>query len=361
MSVERTRIPGATFHWLAGGVLCLTLTACGGSSGDNSGNNNDATGNDTETTVTLQGTAATGAAFVGTVTVVDQDGDVHGPVSLTSGDYSITVPDEPPFLLQALGTDGSTALYSWAGQGNVTVNITELTTLALVESLEGQGATLASLYADWEASSASITQDEIDQARAAINQSLETFLQAAGIDTSAYDFFSEPFEPNGEGIDAVMDQIEVSVEGNTATVTNALTGESIDISVDVGINPGGGVSDVTVPEGSVWTLSASYYNPQTQTVETISADMLSEYATQPPITQAEASTMFNEVSASITGDATTGLSYEYDVTYELTLDGDLTQLGDRIIWNVTGEVMISQGTLTLDYPVETTYTWTRVE
>lgn len=345
---------------LAGGILSLSLVACGGSSGSNSSNGNDA-GNEPDTTVTLQGTAATGAAFVGTVTVVDQDGDVHGPVSLSLGDYSITVPDEPPFLLQALGTDGSTALYSWAGEGNITVNITELTTLALVESFDGQEVTLDSLYSNWETASASVTQDDIDQAIAAINQSLEGLLEAAGVDTSNYDFFSEPFEPNGEGIDAVMDQIEVSVEGNTATVTNTLTGESIDISVDVDVNPGGGVSDVTVPEGSVWALSASYYNPATQSVETISAEMLSEYATQPPISQAEASAMFNQVSATVTGDTTTGLTYEYDVTYELTVDGDLSQLGDRIIWEVTGEVMISQDTLTLDYPVETTYTWTRIE
>jgi hypothetical protein len=351
------QLMGKRIRWTSLALAVCLLSACGGSSGDKNDSATDDTpdnGNQTTDTITLSGTVATGAPFAGTVSVTDADGTTYGEVTIDQdGEYTIEVSDEPPYLLKALGTDGSTALYSWADSSAAITNITELTTLAVSEALAASGQSIDSIYANWEAYAQSVSQEDIDAAVAAINEALTAYMTAAGINPEDYDFFSESFEPNGEGIDAVLDQVEVVVDGNSVTVTDG-QGNTIDISVDTG----GGVTVINIPEGSTWSLTVTTVDPTSGQVVTIPAEMLSDYVSQPPISEADFNAIFSSVSADYAADFE-NLDIQYNVTYAVSKQGDLSQVGDQLIWTAVGTVSLTTGGEQLTFDTQSSYIWTR--
>lgn len=145
--------------WLPGisiAGLGLMLVACGGGDGGTAAANGGGTSAGTSEVV---GAVAVGAAVVGaTVTAKCESGSAVPTVtSNVDGSYTIDVPqDNFPCILKATGGNlpaGVSALHSFATAGNSTVNITQVTDLALALALKSHdGRTLAEWFnapANW--------------------------------------------------------------------------------------------------------------------------------------------------------------------------------------------------------------------
>lgn len=213
--------------------LALMLGGCdgGGGSNDNS----------------LTGTAATGAPLSGaTVTVVGANGQTATATADANGAFTVAVtPLTFPAMVRA--ESGSTTLFSWANAANTTVNITPLTTSALV--LTNLPDDLSAAFNAWQTHAGSLTQAALRAQQAIVNANLAAQLTAAGLTPQTYDFFSTAFTPNGSGIDGVMDALDFLFNfggsgGFSGVVTINVAGTStavpFSVSIDTtGFNVGG--------------------------------------------------------------------------------------------------------------------------
>jgi len=241
-------------------LLVGILAGCGGGGG----------GGDDDTT--LSGTVATGAAMDGTVTVVDANGTQTDAVIGEGGVFSITVKDNPPFMVSATSSNGDTVLYSWAARGG-TVNINPLTSVAMVNAA---GTNLSDLFDTWAEDHGQITEGEINDAIAVMNANLQTYYEDNNVDFTTYDFFGEEVAANGTGFDGVLDDVHVSINGTTVVLTNrAAQVIPFDINIDIShMNIGGtsggrgGGGDGTIPPDSVWQLTVTeHITDESQTLD----------------------------------------------------------------------------------------------
>jgi hypothetical protein len=194
------RIPSGWYRHAARTlVLALTawLSACGG--GD---------GSESQASVSLAGTAATGAPIAGaTVQVVNAQGTRATAITAADGSFTVTVADAPPYLLSVTDAQGH-EWFSYAAADSARANITPLTTLALAQA--NGGAPLSALPARW--ASQPITPAQVLQAAAVVNANLQALMQSQGVDPTRVNVFTEPFSANHAGLDAVLDAMRVSFE-----------------------------------------------------------------------------------------------------------------------------------------------------
>lgn len=215
-------------------IFLLSLSACGGG-GDTDTMNNG-------TTLTLNGTVATGAPFVGTLNVTGSAGKLVQSVDIaTDGTYSADITGlTAPFMLQAIPTDATQAsLYSYAAAANTIANVTQLTTLAM--SMSNGNADLATFYSTWANNVATFAQQSLLNAQAVINANFASLYQSNGLVAATYDFFTTAFAANSSGIDAVLDMTTVDLSGGNFIVSVAgNAGFAFDENIDVsGIDIGG--------------------------------------------------------------------------------------------------------------------------
>ena len=159
-------------------ALPLALAACGGSGGSDG-----TTPPVTPASLSLGGTAATGAAIAnGTVTARCAAGARTSAATGTDGRYALAVTSGAlPCVLQVTTSDGGTSLYSVAaGSGSsATANITPLTHLVVARLT---GADPAALFTGFDSTSAAtVTTGAVTQAQAGV----ATTLSSAGIDIGA--------------------------------------------------------------------------------------------------------------------------------------------------------------------------------
>jgi hypothetical protein len=178
----------------------------------------------------ISGTAAAGAAIIGTATIKDSS----SPAKLKSvtiaadGKYSIDVSGlTHPFALRADGSVGGREyhLYSAATSTDIngTINITPLTDLILA-NLAGDIA--ANYYNGGNFSG--ITKAALDNQIATLTAELMPILTSLGMDNSI-NLLRTSFNSDHTGMDAVMDVLKVSVDNTTkiATILNVINGSSI--------------------------------------------------------------------------------------------------------------------------------------
>lgn len=177
----------------------------------------------------LTGTAAAGAAIVGTVTVKDALGNTRSAVIEANGDYSVDVSGlTAPFRLRAEGTVGGKTykLHSYAESATPesTVNITPFTDLIISNAAQQ----VAEEFFD-EATPTALDPEEIDEQENALQAKLQDVFNAVGLD-SAIDLLNMSFSADHSGLDAALDliNIETDPDTNTATITNILDGSSIE-------------------------------------------------------------------------------------------------------------------------------------
>ena len=209
----------------------------------------------------LTGTAATGAPIAGLVTVKDANGD-ETPASITGTDGSFTLNVTgmtPPFLLKIMPSDGSATLYSFATTNGHTVNLTSTTNLAMF--LASGNADLDAIYAAWDGTA--ITATEVATAEAIVRANLEDQINAAGLDANSFDLFTSPFSADSTGIDAVMDNLIITIGINDFTFTD---GDAVDLGFDENITPLGppatpppaGAITIATVSGATHTLNGTY-------------------------------------------------------------------------------------------------------
>lgn len=328
-------------------VATLGASGCGGGGDDG---------------VTLSGTAATGVALDGTVTVVDADGRLSSAPIGIGGTFSVATADNPPFMLAATSTDGATVLYSWAAAGG-TVNITPLTSVAMVQAA---GLELGNLFASWADDHDEITGAEIDAAIAVVNANLRGYYQAHDIDFSTYDFFGDRFDTDGTGFDGILDDVQVSIRGTTVALTQSGTGEPIGFQGDIDtseIHLGGGTWDGSdsIPSDSVWQLSVTN-NISGQSVmpgQTLTG-------TELPTSEADLRDFvdgFVEGNVANAISSTGGGTIRFDVT-ELTITRNVAgNVGDTITCHFAGTLSVTgvPGVPdVIDQPIDSDCRWERI-
>lgn len=187
-------------------MISLALAGCGGGGGGTSTN-----------TAVLSGTAATGAAIQGTVTVKDSAGATRSVAVGSDGKYSIDVSGmTAPFMLKVEGVSGgkSYMLYSFAAGTDVngTVNVTPLTSL-VVANAAGQAP--GNLYVGGTFQTA-LNSDKIASAENVLRARLASMLSAAGLSANV-DLMHAPFNADHTGMDAALDSMKVSFGVDAST------------------------------------------------------------------------------------------------------------------------------------------------
>ena len=202
----------------------VSLAACGGGS--------DSTDDDTGNTQSLSGTAAAGAAIVGTVTVKGAQGNTVSTLIEADGSYDVDVSGlTAPYRLRAEGTVGgrSYRLHSYAEAADVggTVNVTPFTDLIVANAAQQ----IASAYFDSDSSQA-LDPAVVDAQEAALQARLQDVLDVLGVGT-AIDLLNSSFSADHSGLDAALDLIRIEVDPNTnvATITDLVSNSIISDSI----------------------------------------------------------------------------------------------------------------------------------
>ncbi|MGB0937610.1 MAG: immunoglobulin-like domain-containing protein [Colwellia sp.] len=179
----------------------------------------------------LSGTAAGGAAIVGTVTVKDSLGATKTVSIEADGSYEVDVTDmTAPFRLRAEGTVGSKhyTLHSYADEASVdnTVNITPFTDLIVANAAQQ----LASNFFD--STETTLGADELAAQETALQEKLQSVFDALGLE-AAIDLMSHSFSADHSGLDAALDLVNIETDSatNVATITNLLDGSTIEDNV----------------------------------------------------------------------------------------------------------------------------------
>jgi hypothetical protein len=187
---------------LAGVFLVVSLISCGGGGGG-------------ETPSTLSGTVATGKplAYV-PVYLKDSQGNIRSTITDANGKFSFdTTGLTPPFYLRTQGF----GLFSYTDQNSGIANITPLSTAVVAVANNGD----ADIYTNPP------SQLNLDNAKTSLKNLLDPVLQKYGVQNA--DFITTPFDANGQGMDAVLDSIHISVNttNQTIEIKNPFTGETI--------------------------------------------------------------------------------------------------------------------------------------
>ena len=197
------RIVNATLGTLA----LLALVACGGGG---SGAANVADG-------TVAGTVAIGAALPSvTVTLIDANGTTKTATTDANGGYSMATTDlVKPFTLSVnvLLGDKQLKLQSVALDSGTRSNITPLTTAITGLMNASNNYDPASLQVS------SITEASIATANSKLKAALSNVMDAAGVSASVNPI-TDSFQPNGTGIDSVLDRVSVNWSSSGIGISN---------------------------------------------------------------------------------------------------------------------------------------------
>ncbi len=192
-------------------ALAFSLMGCGGGG--------------TQTSITLSGIAATGAAFTGAVVrVIDSRGTEVGTSETVGDDGVFSIALSPgasaPFVLTATRTSAtgeSESLVSVvSADRNSSVNITPITNL--IASRLSPSGNPTNLAAELVGGRAQITTANIEARVTEVQTILEPLLAATG--TRNFNPISGSFAVNGTGYDRLLDSVTISIVPSSATTAN---------------------------------------------------------------------------------------------------------------------------------------------
>ena len=185
----------------------------------------------------LTGTVATGAAGEGKLYITDANGtEINIAITETDkGKYSANVSGmTAPFILgfDQSPEDGINDLYSYSEVSNAKANVTQLTNLAMF--LANNETNLKSVYTNWGTSPLDSTKISVAQAK--VNANFSAKINAiSGLDSTNYNFMTTEFDPDGTGIDKLLDDVTVNIS-DTNNLTVSVSGDSnftFNIAIDV--------------------------------------------------------------------------------------------------------------------------------
>jgi hypothetical protein len=176
-----------------------------------------------EVTYTISGTAATGNPIANApVDLVDSAGPpiLTAATTSSSGHFSLhSTGIKPPFMLRVQTSSGP--LYSVSSNWNAsaTINITPLTDIIIRSWYGAKGVEMAAAFAD-PLTYPPPTPTDVLVLRTMVQNTVQTWLQAAGVKTAGFNAISTPFAANGKGVDAVFNLItETLLDGGKISVT----------------------------------------------------------------------------------------------------------------------------------------------
>jgi len=176
-----------------------------------------------EVTYSISGTASVGNPIANApVDLVDSAGQLVTPSPITSsvGHFSIhSTGIKPPFLLRVPAN--SDYLYSVSSdwKASATINITPLTDIIVRSWYGAKGVDMTTAFAD-PVTNPPPTPTDVLVLRTMVQNTVQTWLQSAGVKTAGFNAISTPFTANGKGVDAVLNLInEVPSTGGVINVT----------------------------------------------------------------------------------------------------------------------------------------------
>lgn len=239
--------------------LALAAAGCNSSGGGGSTSN-------------LEGTAATGAPIVGTVTVRDAAGQMRSGDIEADGSYTLDIGGlTAPFVVWAEGEAGGkhVKLFSFVDDAASRANVTPATDMALSMALN-----MDPEEADFSAGvNLQALASQVETAKAVIEEKIKVVLATlnlSGVDAQNFDIFSTPFEANGQGFDGLLDIVDFKCEGGKAVMEDKSSG-----TVMYREDLGSGAAEVNLDAGQLQavaqTIAQSYSNKEdiAQLFETI--------------------------------------------------------------------------------------------
>lgn len=210
-------------------VFGAVLTSCGGG-GDGS----------SSTSTTVSGTAATGAAIVGTVSVYGSNGGSVPDVPIdTSGHYTADVTGlTAPYLLLAVPSDTNLAAqYSFAA-GPGTANITPMTSLVMAIANGNKNPEM--LITTWQVNQAVIAM-KLPAAQKTVNSNFAGVFLAIdpelNTDFSTYNIFSDELVI-GDPLDRALDITDIDVSNGVPAII--INGQAFAFDSNIGTGGAGG-------------------------------------------------------------------------------------------------------------------------
>lgn len=253
----------------------LLLAACGG------GGSDAAPQPPENNTLTLQGTAATGAAIAGAPVAATCAAGSGGATTATDGTFTVSIEDGSlPCVLRVTPASG-TPLHSLAegsGDGSVTVNLTPLSELMLALATGGDPA---ALFADFDAAAqAQVDADALANARAALAEALAGVVDLTGIDLLKDSLVAANGGNAGNAFDQQLDAL------NTA-----LAAADVDLAALRTLIAANGANAAQMLKAALQPASASCPGLRTAAYRTIDPDRAGDAAMQVVNIDAEALTI----------------------------------------------------------------------
>jgi hypothetical protein len=230
-------------------VMGLILSGCSGGGGVGSTPSN--------TSQTVMGVAASGAPIVGTVTLKDASPTplVRTTASAANGSFSINVGGlTPPYMLSVTWTtsSGVNKLYSFAA-GPGTANINPFSNAVFAAS---GGVSDTATFSGTP--SLAMLRDEVSRTWSTSNQlqtQLSPLFEQYGTTQNP---ISDEYVANNTGLDAMFDDVNITVSNGIITVTNRETGAVI-FTAPINNIPSGTFNDYNTPGGTGTVDGASLY------------------------------------------------------------------------------------------------------
>jgi len=195
----------------------------------------------------ISGTAASGSPITpemnGTVTLKDSSSPAHTVSTTTddSGQYAFTPAQiqgfTAPFMLEIAYEIGGASYYLTSAvtaadveSGDATINITPLTDLVIANL----GHEIAAKIFTSDNYSSLLTTAALNAGVAALDKVLEPVLLQMGVSGSV-NLLQQSFTANGQGLDAVLDALQVTIDPvtNAETITNRLNNSSVSGTLSV--------------------------------------------------------------------------------------------------------------------------------
>lgn len=207
---------------LAASAACaFLLAACGGGGDDAPAAPAAPPPPANAATVQIGGVAAVGAAIGNaTVTVVNKAGARATATTSANGSYTVAAPEGGPYLLSI--TDAAARTWYSYAQAAGTANITPLTTLAMLQA--NGNRPLSELAASW--STRQLTAAQVLEAAKLVNANLAQLMQSKGVTATTTNIFTASFAANGQGLDAVLDAMRVSIACSATSCTQTINSPS---------------------------------------------------------------------------------------------------------------------------------------
>jgi hypothetical protein len=198
-------------------LTTIVLSGCGNGGG---GGSSTASGANV-----LGGTAAAGAPLAnGTVTLKDSAGATATTTADANGNYSFDVSAKrfPLMLKVQPNITGAAPLFS-AALTSGTANTTPLTTLQIFEAV---GRTDPSIIYD-TGDFSNIGKSSLNYAKLTVTSNFSILFASNGLDPTSHDPITTSMVADGVGMDAILDQTNVAILGNDASLTD-YTGRCLD-------------------------------------------------------------------------------------------------------------------------------------